>query len=95
MFPIIKTTSFVRKFKTNIIQQAVANKYKQIKINPIQYKIITCKFSVLSYEPPKKPNDECDCLYCWICFTSMGLLLLASSRKNTQLKHRNIYERVD
>ena len=84
MFPIIKTLSFLRKFKTNIIQQANANKHKQIKL-PFQHKIIKRKFSLLSYEQPKKPNDDCDCMYCWLAFSGMFLLFLSSNankRKN-------------
>jgi len=85
MFPIIKTLSFVRKFKTNITQQASANKNKQIKIPHFQHKIIKRKFSLLSYEPSKKPNGDCDCMYCWLAFSGMFLLFLSSNankRKN-------------
>lgn len=81
MFPIIKTLSFVRKFKMNIIQQANANKYKKIKLPILPNKLIKRKFSLLSYEPPKKPNGDCDCIYCWLAFTGMSLLLLSKNRE--------------
>jgi len=81
MFQVIKTLSFVRKFKTNIIQQANTNKYKKIKLPNLPNKIIKRKFFDLSYEPPKKPNGDCDCIYCWFAFGGMFLLFLSSNAK--------------
>ena len=54
MFPIIKNLSFVRKSKTNIIQQQNTNKYNENKI--VQSKISECILNLLI--PKNKEIEE-------------------------------------
>ena len=85
MFPIIKTLSYVRKFKTNIVQNAVKNKVNQTNKHKIKRTMCTEK---------KPPNTEYNSnkeeeyeLISYIegfstALVFSGLIMLASSNKN-------------
>ena len=56
MFPIIKTISYVRKYNTQIIQNAIKNKNKKNK-KPIKRGFSSKKDDISFYKIPPNPNN--------------------------------------